>query len=137
MQLADANGLTIEDPFAFMRGFPYVPAPGEAFGCLRGTLPGSTTDGRIVSYIERPAWDIKDTQKALKEKIGGPFGCDAVLVAVDPSTPETPGIDGEQWIEGGRVAIKRGVLVAWRKRERVSVQQHEVESLVARHPRLC
>ena len=131
VQLADATGMALEDAFDFMRGFAYVPVPGEAFGVLRGTLPGTGVNGRIVSAIERPAWENKPLQKALDKKVGGPFGCDAVLVAVGEAAPETPGTAGEQWIEGGRVAIKRGVLAAWRKRERVSVQQPEVEALVA------
>ena len=47
------------------------------------------------------------------------------------ATPETPGTEGEQWIERGRVAIRRGVLAAWRQRERMSAQRPEVEALVA------
>jgi hypothetical protein len=131
VRLADELGMTMEDPFHFMRGFPYVPFPGEVFGVLRGTLPNSDVRGRIAIAIERPAWDESDLQKVLTHRRGGPFGCDTVMVAVPPGTPETPGSDGEQWIDGGRVAIKRGVLAAWRPRQANPPQRHEVEALVA------
>ena len=130
VELADATGMTLEDGHAFMRHFGHIPYPGEIFGLLRGTLPGSDVQGRLAVAIERPAWERHDLQKALKHRIGGPFGCDTVMLAVDPSTPETPGTEGEQWIEGGRVAIKQGVLAAWRAREQNGVQRHEVERLV-------
>ena len=131
VELADDTGMTLEDPFHFMRGFSYVPVPGEVFGVLNGTLPGTSTSGRIAIAIERPAWDEEPLQKLLTHRKGGPFGCDTVMVAVPPGTPDTPGTDGERWIEGGRVAIKRGVLAAWRQRERVRPQRHEVDLLVA------
>ena len=98
---------------------------------LRGTLPGSDVRGRVAVAIERPAWDEEPLQKVLTHRKGGPFGCDTVMVAVPPGTPETAGIDGEQWIDGGRVAIRRGVLAAWRRREANPPQRHEVEALVA------
>ena len=131
VQLARETGMTLEDGHAFMRHFGHIPYPGEIYGLLRGTLPGSDVRGRLAVAIERPAWERHHVQKALQYRIGGAFGCDTVMVAVDPSTPETPGTEGEQWIEGGRVAIKQGVLAAWRARERNSVQRHEVERLVA------
>ena len=131
VQLARETGMTLEDGHAFMRHFPYVPFPGEIYGLVRGTLPGSDVQGRLAVGMERAARENHDLQKALKHRIGGPFGCDTVMVAVDPSTPETPGIRGEPWIASGRVAIKQGVLAAWRARERNSVQRHEVEKLVA------
>ncbi|HEX8206422.1 MAG TPA: hypothetical protein VF587_10220 [Solirubrobacteraceae bacterium] len=125
VELADQLGMTMEDPFGFMRGFFYVPVPGELFGVLRGD------DLRIAIGIERPAWDEEPLQKVLTHRKGGPFGCDTVMIAVPPATPETPGSEGETWIDGGRVSIKRGVLAAWRKRERVRPQRHEVEALIA------
>jgi hypothetical protein len=131
VRVADELGMTLEDPFHFMRGFPYVPYPGEVFGVLRGTLPGSDVRGRIAVAIERPAWDEEPLQNVLTHRKGGPFGCDTVMVAVPPGTPETPGTDGEQWIDRGRVAIKRDVLAAWRQREANPPQRHEVEALVA------
>ena len=131
VKLADETRMALEDAYAFMRGFSYLPFPGEAYGVLRGTLPGSDVHGRVVVALERPAWENKGLQKALDKKIGGPFGCDTVLVRVPDATPETPGIEGERWIERGRVAISRGVLAAWRPRERMSAQRHEVEALVA------
>lgn len=129
VQLAQETGMTLEDGHAFMRHFGHVPFPGEIYGLLRGTLPGTNVQGRVAVALERPAYENTDLQKALKHRIGGPFGCDTVMVRVDPQTPETPGIQGERWIEGGRVAIKRGVLAAWRPRERNSAQLHEVQAL--------
>jgi hypothetical protein len=131
VQLARETGMTLEDGHAFMRHFGHVPFPGEIYGLMRGTLPGSDVRGRVAICFERPAYENSELQKALRHRIGGPFGCDTVMVAVDPATPETPGIQGEQWIAGGRVAIKRGVLAAWRSRERNSAQLHEVKALVA------
>jgi hypothetical protein len=131
VQLARETGMTLEDGHTFMRHFGWIPYPGEIYGLLRGTLPGTDVTGRVAVAIERSAYENTDVQKALEHRIGGPFGCDTVMVAVDPSTPETPGIQGEPWIERGRVAIKRGVLAAWRPRERNSAQLHEVRQLVA------
>ncbi|MDQ5807358.1 MAG: hypothetical protein M3320_01655 [Actinomycetota bacterium] len=130
IRLAQETGMTLEDGHAFMRHFGHVPFPGEIYGLLRGTLPGSDVQGRIAIAMERPAWDPHDLQKVLRHRIGGPFGCDTVMFRVDPSTPETEGIEGEQLIERGRVAVKRGVLAAWRVRERNSAQLHEVQALV-------
>jgi hypothetical protein len=129
--VADATGMTMEDPIAFMRAFPYLPVPGEVFGVLRGPLPGTSVEGRVAIALERNAMENKALQKALEKKVGGPFGCDAVMVPVDPATPETAGTEGEPWLERGRVAIKRGVLAAWRARERSSAQLHEIEALAA------
>lgn len=131
IELARETGMTLEDGHAFMRHFGHIPFPGEIYGLLRGTLPGSDVQGRVAVALERAAWENKYLQKSLEMRIGGPFGCDTVMIAVDPSTPETEGVQGERWMEGGRIAVKRGVLAAWRPRERNSVQRREVERLVA------
>ncbi len=128
--LADETGMEPEDAFAFMRGFGRLGAPGEAFGVLRGTLPGTDVHGRLVGGIERPAWDtFKAIDKALTRKIAGPFGCDTVLVPLDPGVPDTPGAAGERWIEGGRALVRDGVLVAWRARAQASMTLDAAEPL--------
>ena len=53
VKLADETGMALEDAYAFMRGFSYLPFPGEAYGVLRGTLPGSDVRGRVVVALER------------------------------------------------------------------------------------
>lgn len=47
-RLAEATGLTPEDPLALHRAFRRLPLPGVAGAVLRGPLPGSATDGRLV-----------------------------------------------------------------------------------------
>lgn len=128
---ADQAGMQLEDAFAFMRAFADVPFPGEAFGVLRGTLPGAGVPGRVVVALEREAKESPAVQKALVHRIGGPFGCDTVLFAVGAGVPDTPGTEGEQWVERTRIAVRRGIAAAWRARERASPQLYEVEALAA------
>jgi hypothetical protein len=56
--IARERGLASEDPFEFHRAFSDLPVPGEAYGVMRGTLPGTSLFGRVVAGVER--------------KIGGP-----------------------------------------------------------------
>src|SRR5215208_3303034 len=114
--LARERGLASEDPFEFHRAFCDLPVPGEAYGVMRGTLPGTSLFGRVVAGVERkiagpPAyWD-----RILEELPHGPYGSDTVLVAVRPDAPDAHPDTGMPWGDGG-FAVRRGVLVAWRPR---------------------
>jgi hypothetical protein len=114
--IARERGLACEDPFEFHRAFCDLPIPGEAYGVMRGTLPGTSLFGRVVVGVERtirspPAyWD-----RVLEELPHGPYGSDAVLVAVRPDAPDAHPDTGMPWGDGG-FAVRRGVLVAWRPR---------------------
>jgi hypothetical protein len=114
--IARERGLASEDPFEFHRAFCDLPVPGEAYGVMRGTLPGTSLFGRVVAGVERtiagpPAyWD-----RILDELPHGPCGSDAVLLAVRPDAPGVHPDTGEPWGDGG-FAVRRGVLVAWRPR---------------------
>jgi hypothetical protein len=114
--IARERGLASEDPFEFHRAFCDLPVPGEAYGVMRGTLPGTSLFGRVVAGLERkirdpPAyWD-----RILEELPHGPFGSDTVLVAVRPDAPDAHPDTGMPWGDGG-FAVRRGVLVAWRPR---------------------
>jgi len=114
--IARERGLDSEDPFAFHRAFCDLPVPGEAYGVMRGRLPGTSLFGRVVAGVERtisgpPAyWD-----RILGELPHGPCGSDAVLVAVRPDAPDAHPDTGMPWGDGG-FAVRRGVLVAWQPR---------------------
>ena len=114
--LARERGLASEDPFEFHRAFCDLPVPGEAYGVMRGTLPGTSLFGRVAAGVERkigdpPAyWD-----RILQELPHGPYGSDTVLVAVRPDAPDAHPDTGMPWGDGG-FAVRRGVLVAWRPR---------------------
>jgi len=115
--IARERGLGSEDPFELHRAFPDLPVPGEAYGVMRGTLPGTSLFGRVVAGVERkiagpPAyWD-----RILDELPHGPFGSDTVLLAVRPDAPEAHPDTGSPWGDGG-FAVRRGVLVAWQPRQ--------------------
>jgi hypothetical protein len=110
------RGLASEDPFEFHRAFSDLPLPGEAYGVMRGTLPGTSLFGRIVAGVEReiagppPYWD-----RILDELPHGPCGSDTVLLAVRPDAPDAHPDTGMPWGDGG-FAVRRGVLVAWQPR---------------------
>jgi hypothetical protein len=110
------RGLESEDPFEFHRAFSDLPVPGEAYGVMRGTLPGTSLFGRVVAGVERkiagpPAyWD-----RILDELPHGPCGSDTVLLALRPDTPDAHPDTGMPWGDGG-FAVRRGVLVAWQPR---------------------
>ena len=114
--IARERGLVSEDPFEFHRAFFDLPVPGEAYGVMRGTLPGTSLFGRVVSGVERkiagpPAyWD-----RILDELPHGPCGSDTVLLPVRADAPDAHPDTGKPWGDGG-FAIRRGVLVAWRPR---------------------
>ena len=131
--IARERGLASEDPFEFHRAFSDLPVPGEAYGVMRGTLPGTSVFGRVVAGVERtiagpPAyWD-----RILDELPHGPCGSDAVLLAVGPEAPDSSPAAGIPWGDGG-FAVRRGVLVAWQPR-RGSAQADgaELDALVRR-----
>jgi hypothetical protein len=110
------RGLAPEDPFEFHRAFSDLPVPGEAYGVMRGTLPGTSVFGRVVAGVERtiagpPAyWD-----RILDELPHGPCGSDTVLLALRPDAPDAHPDTGMPWGDGG-FAVRRGVLVAWQPR---------------------
>ena len=114
--IARERGFASEDPFEFHRAFSDLPVPGEAYGVMRGTLPGTSVFGRVVAGVERkigppPAyWD-----RILDELPHGPCGSDTVLLALPPETPDAHPDTGMPWGDGG-FAVRRGVLVAWRPR---------------------
>jgi hypothetical protein len=114
--IARERGLASEDPFEFQRAFSDLPVPGEAYGVMRGTLPGTSLFGRVVAGVEReiggpPAyWD-----RILDELPHGPCGSDTVLLAVRADAPDAHPDTGMPWGDGG-FAIRRGVLVAWQPR---------------------
>jgi hypothetical protein len=113
VQIADERGMDVEDPRSFHAMFPALNIPGEAFGVMRGTLPGTTLTGRLLCCAERPMRLPEDFAKLLKDP-GGAAGSDVVVLAVDPGAPATPPegiVDGDL-----RVAIAHGVLTAWRLR---------------------
>ena len=114
--IARERGLASEDPFEFHRAFGDLPVPGEAYGVMRGRLPGTSQSGRVVSSVERvmsgpPAyWD-----RVLDELPHGPCGHDTVLIPVRPDAPDAHPDAGMRWGDGA-FAVRRGVLVAWQPR---------------------
>jgi hypothetical protein len=113
VQVADQRVMTIEDPQAFRTAFPGLNHPGQAFGVLRGRLPGTALTGRLLCCAERPMV-LPDHFRELLTDPGGPAGSDVAVVAVSADAPATPP-EGE--LDGDlRVAVADGVLTAWRLR---------------------
>jgi len=129
-QVAAERGMAVEDQWAFQRGFCDLGVPGEPFGVLRGVLPGTNLEGRVVGTLGRVAGMPMDLDKALEKPIGGPFGHDVVLLPVRPDTPDGS-YRGEQFGEKGRWTVRRGVLVTWRPRPGSFMTTHEVDAAVA------
>ncbi|MGZ4200615.1 MAG: hypothetical protein ACXVRH_00995 [Thermoleophilaceae bacterium] len=126
--IADERGLAVEDPLGFHAAFPGLNVPGQAFGVLRGTLPGTSLSGRLVSLAERRMWLPDGLREHLTDP-GGQVGADAVVLAVDPATASTAP-EGE--LEGDvRVAVAGGVLTAWRKRDRWQADREALDRLAA------
>jgi hypothetical protein len=129
-EVAQAFGMTVEDQWAFTRGFCDVGIPGEPFGVMRGVLPGTSVEGRIVGAMGRVTGLPMDLDKALEKEIGGPYGSDVVMFGVDPAIPDRP-VQGEVWGGNIRWTVRRGILAAWRARPGNFMTTHEVQSLVA------
>ena len=130
--IARERGMASEDPFEFHRAFSDLPVPGEAYGVMRGTLPGTSLTGRVVAGVERkiggpPAyWD-----RILDELPHGPCGSDTVLVPVRPDAPDAHPDAGLAWGDGG-FAVRRGVLVAWQpRRDNPQASGPQLDRLVA------
>jgi hypothetical protein len=105
-----------EDSFAFHSAFANLPVPGEAFGVLRGPLPGpGGIHGRLAWCAERQMQLPMDLPHWLKGA-GGDVGCDVAMLPAAPGAVDTPD-DGER-VEDLRVAVRDGVLLAWRRRPR-------------------
>jgi hypothetical protein len=112
--VAAERNLALEDSFAFHRAFANLPVPGEAFGVLRGPLPGTSgIQGRLAFCAER--------QMQLP--------MDLAMIAAAPGTPDTPD-DGER-VEDMRVAVRDGVLLAWRRRPRWQADGEAIDRLAA------
>jgi hypothetical protein len=113
VQVADERGMAVEDPRAFRAAFGGLNVPGEAFGVLRGRLPGTALTGRLLCCAERPMILPEDFRAFLTDP-GGPAGCD---VAVLPVRADAPTTVPEGAVHGDlRVAVADGVLTAWRLR---------------------
>jgi hypothetical protein len=128
VQIAVDRGLAVEDPRAFHRSFPRLNVPGEAFGVLRGQLPGTALTGRLLCCAERPMVLPDEYRKFLTDP-GGAVGCDVAVLAVDPAAPSTPP-EGE--VDGTlRFAVDDGVLTAWRTRPRWQADGEALDQLSA------
>jgi hypothetical protein len=113
--LAGERGMALEDSFAFHAAFANLPVPGEAFGVLRGPLPGTGgIQGRLACCAERQMQLPVDLDHWLKGA-GGDVGCDVAMLPA-PGADDTPD-DGER-VEDLRLAVRDGVLLAWRRRPR-------------------
>jgi hypothetical protein len=113
VQVADQRGMAVEDPRAFHAAFPELNFPGEAFGVLRGRLPGTNLTGRLLCCAERPMVLPDEFRKFLTDP-GGAAGSDVAVLPVNADAPATPP-EGE--VHGDlRVAVTGGVLTAWRAR---------------------
>ena len=136
--IARERGLASEDPFAFHRAFSDLPVPGEAYGVMRGTLPGTSLFGRVVAGVERkiggpPAyWD-----RILDELPHGPYGSDAVLLAVRPDAPDSHPDTGSR---GATAASPSGAASSWRGSPRHGSAQADgaqLDELVSRVARFA
>jgi hypothetical protein len=115
-RMADRLGMDLEDAFTFARGFCDVGIPGEPFGVLRGTLPETDIQGRIVSALERQVRSLGSLNGYLDHPIGGAFGSDAVMFPVPPDAPETT-VTGVLYDDQWRYVIRRGILAVWHRRD--------------------
>jgi hypothetical protein len=120
--VAAERNLALEDSFAFHRAFANLPVPGEAFGVLRGP------EGRLAFCAERPMQLPMDLGHWLKDA-GGDVGCDVAMLPAAPGTPDTPD-DGER-VEDLRIAVRDGVLLAWRRRPRWQADGEAIDRLSA------
>ena len=114
--VAREREMALEDSFAFHRAFANLPVPGEAFGVLRGPLPGTGgIHGRLACCAERQMQLPVDLPHWLDDA-GGDVGCDVAMLPAAPGTADTDD-DGER-VEDLRIAVRDGVLLAWRRRPR-------------------
>jgi hypothetical protein len=114
--VAGERQMALEDSFAFHRAFANLPVPGEAFGVMRGPLPGMAgIQGRLACCAERQMQLPVDLPHWLDDA-GGDVGCDVAMLPAAPGTVETAD-DGER-VEDLRIAVRDGVLLAWRRRPR-------------------
>ncbi|HKE81807.1 MAG TPA: hypothetical protein VKB54_20995 [Solirubrobacteraceae bacterium] len=128
VQIADERALAVEDPRAFHAAFPGLNFPGEAFGVLRGRLPGTALTGRLLCCAER-RMSLPDDFREFLTNPGGAVGSDVAVLAVRSDAPCTAP-EGE--VDGDvRVAIADGVLTAWRTRESWQADGRALDRLAA------
>jgi hypothetical protein len=126
--IADERGLAVEDPLGFHRAFPELNVPGQAFGVMRGRLPGTALSGRLLCCAERRMWFPEEMRERLTNPPGA-VGADVAVIAVSHDTPATVP-EGE--IEGDlRVAVADGVLTAWRTRRTWQADGEALDRLAA------
>lgn len=70
MEYAERHGLVHEDPRAFHSAFPTLPSPGQAVAVMRGTLPGTSVEGRVVYYAEHPVRERQNVRGAIVFRTG-------------------------------------------------------------------
>jgi hypothetical protein len=126
--VADERGMGVEDPRTFQRTFPGLNFPGEPFGVMHGTLPGTNLTGRLLCCAERPMRIPEDLDRVLTDP-GGGVGCDVAVMAVDPDAPATAP-EGESH-DGVRVVVDGGVLTAWRGRPSWQADGDSLDRLAA------
>jgi hypothetical protein len=126
--VAGERGMALEDSFAFHAAFANLPVPGEAFGVMRGPLPGTDgIHGRLACCAERQMQLPVDLDHWLKGT-GGDVGCDVAMLPA-PGADDTPD-DGER-VEDLRLAVRDGVLLAWRRRPRWQADGPALDRLAA------
>jgi hypothetical protein len=128
VKIADERDMTVEDPRAFHRAFPDLNFPGQAFGVLRGRLPGTALTGRLLCCVERPMVLPEDFRKFLTNP-GGAVGSDVAVLPLSSEVPATP-FEGE--LDGGlRFVVADGVLTAWRARYSWQASGESLDRLAA------
>ena len=130
--VAEERGMALEHAFDFARGFCDLGFPGEPYAVMRGALPGTGVHGRMVACLERPAVH-SGIDHFLEKKVGGPFGCNVVLLPVRSDASETQLVPGEPWGDGrGRYTVRRGILSAWAPRLGNHARGEEFDELAGR-----
>jgi len=113
--LADRLQLELEDSEEFHRSFPSLPIHGVAVAVMRGTLPGSQTNGRLLYLAE----DDYTTSKQMR----------AAIVIPAPGVPDGP-VGGIRNREQFTVLdVKDGVALCWSLRTANVVLGEEDETI--------
>jgi len=127
--VAGERNMALEDSFVFHSAFANLPLPGEAFGVLRGPLPGTGgIHGRLAVCAERQMQLPADLSHWLDD-VGGDVGCDVAMLPATPGALDTPD-DGER-VEDLRFAVRDGVVLAWRRRPRWQADGPALDRLAA------
>jgi hypothetical protein len=129
--IARERGLASEDPFEFQRAFSDLPVPGEAYGVMRGTLPGTSLWSARSEVRPRTGTGSSTSFRTAR---AGPTRCSWRCARMRPTRTLTPVCHGAMAASPSAAACSWHGNPVWEARRRTASSSTSWSAVWSRWP---